>query len=327
MSRGLDTGVSRSPVQRIRNGSRGKLAEGARVGTVAGTVDTGTHLRYPSLLPLRPSRQGDREPMLVVANGAFKSGSTWLFRVVREILPFQEIPPAYRHPYMPRSISPARLRRFLQREDIRRCHFVTKNHIARRSLRDLLLAHDEVRVLDIQRDLRDVLVSHYHHMRRPGRVKGDFSSYYWSVGRYKAQQLLRYHGLWAVDSPRVHVASFNGLKTRFRDEVKAMGSFLGVALGDERIGEIREATSLGRLREEWGEAGKGEEERFFRKGGTGDWRDYLDQEMLRDLSTIQEEGLRGMDRLRYGLLLEVRPRLKQLITERTRRFETLLARV
>jgi hypothetical protein len=131
--------------------------------------------------------------MLVLCNGAYKSGSTWLFNIVAQLTAFEFPPPSYRNrKWRNPSIDPARLVDFLRSVDFRTRNFVSKQHIGEQRPRDLVLATEDVLVLDIDRDLRDVIVSAYYHHRRDGRFVGSIADFYRTEGRLIAHQVSRY---------------------------------------------------------------------------------------------------------------------------------------
>ena len=112
--------------------------------------------------------------MLVLANGAFKSGSTWLYEIVRHMRPFDPIPQPFQHPDYAHLIDPRKITQFLQQCDYHSHHYLSKSHIYDRELATVILSCPAARVLSIGRDTRDVLVSHYFHVRRKPKISGDF---------------------------------------------------------------------------------------------------------------------------------------------------------
>ena len=252
--------------------------------------------------------------MLVLANGAPKSGSTWLYEIVKRLLSAAPMPDRYLMPapedpppgYEP-LVAPQKLPELIKSGATHSHNYVSKTHLFAKRYVRLLLADSSVRILDIHRDVRDALVSHYHDMIRTGHwseAKG-FERYYWSIGRYKSYQVRQFHRAWAVNSPQVYVSSFERLKSDFPGEVKRIAEFLGLKLNDDQVEQIREQTSLGQLRKAWAEEGDARP-RFFRKGTVGEWKSVFKDEMLRDLDAIQQKGLRGVSLLRYHLLFTLR---------------------
>ena len=264
--------------------------------------------------------------MLVLANGAFKSGSSWLQAILKHIMEFEEIPadfqsPTHKMPWLDRN----RIDGFLRSDYHKSGRYLTKSHLYGQHFRKLLLSHDDVLIFDITRDLKDTIVSHYYHFKRDKNVDWSFEKYYWRVGRFKAQQVREYHLTWDEPHPAIYVSSYERLKTSFNDEVKQIGAFLGVDLSEERIAEIKDATSIDKMRKVRGQDKKSEEQRFFRKGAIGDWQNHFDDAMQQDVHMIEQQGLKGKDMLTYRLLFDVRPAVVNLLQARVRpRIKALL---
>jgi Sulfotransferase domain len=257
--------------------------------------------------------------MLVLANGAFKSGSTWLREIVRHMRAFDPIPQPFQHPDYAHWIDPRKIAQFLQQCDCYSHHYLSKCHIYDRGLASVILSYPAARVLNISRDTRDALVSHYFHLRRMDKLSGEFSSfsdYYWKLGRLKACQIWDYHRAWETAAPNLYTTSFERLKTSLDDEVRKIGEFIGVTLSPEDLERLREETSLRRLQELTGEATKPEAQRFFRKGVIGEWQEYFDQRMLDDLENLRTHGLGIGDTLKYKLVFDYRLRLKSYLLGR-----------
>ncbi|MBK9125027.1 MAG: sulfotransferase domain-containing protein [Chloroflexi bacterium] len=220
--------------------------------------------------------------MLIVANGAVKNGSTWLFYILRELTDFPTPPAEYlESSWLNPSLRADKLADFLtvlKPDD----NYLATNHARERAQRDLLLAHPSVRVFDITLDIRDVVVSAYYHRRRTEGYTSNFATYYWSLGRALALNVVRYHALWAAPRSRqVFVASYERLQYDFENHVREIAWFVGAKATPERIAEIRAATHIDSLRERYGEAEA--EDKLFRAGEIDDWQDHFDTAMLADL--------------------------------------------
>jgi hypothetical protein len=229
--------------------------------------------------------------MLVISNGAFKSGSTWLFMVLRCMTSFPPPPKEYWDPRwddeVVYSINPRKLVSFLRDVDYSSRSYLSKNHLGRRRHRHVLLSCENVFVLDIERDIRDVVVSAYYHVRKLKGYDANFETFYWERGRQVARRVMQHHSLWRVDSPKVYISSYEKLKLDFNSEVSRLGEFLGFDLSERQIEAIREQTTLERLKEGSGEwnARTGR----FRKGIIGDWQGHFKPDMLEDIEKIEKE--------------------------------------
>ena len=251
--------------------------------------------------------------MFILANGAFKSGSTWLRNVLRLMTDFEDIPERYRDPRFADWVDIYKMEKFLDDVDHASANYISKSHIHNPRLRDAILFHEHVRVFDISRDVRDVLVSYYYHLLRMRKVREGFERFYWLLGRYKAYQIQQYHAVWGIGAPNIYVTSFEKLKNDFDRETAAIADYLGLPLSEDRIRCIKEATSLARQQKERGEEDKPEHERFFRKGIIGDWKNHFTPELLADLERIQAEGFGPLDRIRYSVMFTSRQRFKELV--------------
>ena len=228
--------------------------------------------------------------MLVVSNGAFKSGSTWLFNILRDMTNFPPPPEAYLNPdWINPSIHPDKLADFLDQIDLSTENYLAKNHFKTEAQRELLLSHQNVVVLDIQRDLRDVVVSSYYHFCRVEGYNANFGTFYWQKGRHIAHEVRKYHRLWNIVSPRIYVSSYERLTSDFDSEVELIGRFLGINLSERDIWTIKNETSLNKLRQRYGE--QNEKQQFFRKGAVGDWHNHFSRLMLTDIAKIERQGL------------------------------------
>ena len=242
--------------------------------------------------------------MFVLANGAYKSGSTWLLSILSELKDFDEIPEPYRKQVHKQVwVDPVKLRAFLESGCYLERDFVSKGHYSGKKVRDMLLSKEGVIVLDITRDLPDTIVSHYYHFARMYSVDWSFDRYYWRVGRYKAFEIRRYHQTWNVPSPKVYVSSFERLKSDFGGEVRRIARAIGQELGDDDVERIREATTLSSMRKRRRSSGATQ---FFRKGEVGDWEAHFDERSLADIRSIEEHGLSLVDRGVYAVLFDLR---------------------
>ena len=249
--------------------------------------------------------------MFVLANGAFKSGSTWLHTILKETGSFERLPEEFcMDPKISRHwLKPERIGDFLDSGVYHDTNYLAKGHHFETGVRELFLSHDDVYVLNIKRDLKDSLVAHFYHLIRQGKLSEDlarperrrsgFSEYYWRLGRFKAQQIMDYHRVWDMPSPRVYVSSFEQLKTDFEGEVTRVGLFLGFDFSPEEVATLKEKTRLETLQKRSGQDQLPEHKRFFRKGSMGEWKDFFDDQTLADIEKVETRGLSKVDRLRY----------------------------
>lgn len=243
--------------------------------------------------------------MLVICNGAIKSGSTWLYNILLNLMEFKRPPEHYLTANSQKRtknpcIQPKLLQSFLQQEDINHDDFLSKNHIGRAGQRDLLMANGAVYVFDIERDSRDMVVSAYYDDCNRNGYKGGFGEYYWDRGRYLADEVIRYHATWRNAGERFCMVSYEGLHEDFVVQVQRIARTLGTSLDSAAISELQEKTSIGSLRKRYRDEALYKDDKFFRRGIVGDWRNHFDRAMTKDIAAIEEEGIGPLDRRLLG---------------------------
>ena len=254
--------------------------------------------------------------MLVVCNGAVKSGSTWLYNIIQNISEFEWPESDFisksntKHP----TIKENRLADYLESAEFANRDVISKNHYGKKFHRNLLLSSPDTRVLDISRDTRDVIVSSYYDECRRNGFSGSFGDYYWERGRLLVDRISRYHEVWATPHSQILVSSYESLKTQFDVEVTRIATFLGVDLDENDLARIDQATNIESLRQSYKDDAQYNtaENPFFRKGEVGDWKNHFDQKMIVDYEKIERKGIGKCD-LRY-LNTRLRSKLKEVLS-------------
>lgn len=237
--------------------------------------------------------------MLVVCNGAAKSGSTWLYNIVQNLADFNWPEARYithsntKHP----TIKEIHLSAFLRESDIERRNIISKNHYGKVAHRKLLLSSSHTRIVDMSRDSRDVIVSAYYDRRRRDGYQGSFEDYYWQSGRLLVNKLKRYHDVWSRPHPHIMVTSYEALKLDFCREVIKIADFLDVRVDKEDLARIRKVTNIDSLRVSYRDDAQYNTEgnSFFRKGEVGDWKNHFDPRMINDYERIEHNGIGKFD--------------------------------
>jgi len=253
--------------------------------------------------------------MLVISNGAFKCGSTWLFNILTSLQDFAWPETAFltkgnaKHP----AIAEPKLAAYLAAGAFESRDVISKNHLDKSEHRALLLAHEAVRVVCMTRDSRDVIVSAYYHDWRKRRIDGSFGQYYWEEGRTILPMLMRYQSTWAAPHAQMTATSFEALKTDFQGEVARIAGLLGLSPDATTLERIRDETSLESLREKYQDAPshRTAEADFFRKGETGDWRNHFDDKILADHDRICRQGISPLDR--HHLLARAKQKIRRVL--------------
>lgn len=253
--------------------------------------------------------------MLVISNGAFKCGSTWLFNILTNLQNLAWPETAFltqgntKHP----AIAETKLADYLAGGTFESRDVISKNHLDTPEHRALLLSHKDVRVFCMTRDSRDVIVSAYYHDQRKLRIDGSFAQYYWQEGRTILPKLMRYQSTWAEPHRQMTGTTFEDLKTNFEGEVARIAGLLGLTPDAAAIERIRHETSLESLRGKYQDAPSHRtvEADFFRKGETGDWRNHFDEKILADHDRICRHGISPLDR--HHLLARAKQKIRRAL--------------
>jgi hypothetical protein len=209
--------------------------------------------------------------MIIICNGAFKSGSTWLLNIVRQLVSPQPIGDAWRNAkWNNPSISPDRLADFLKVHSGDAHTYVSKNHLATPAERNLLLGgrYPDVRVLNITRDIRDVVVSAYYHSVRVDAYDQPVEVYFRDKGLKVAARVCAYNELWSGPDANLFVASYERLHLDGAKEIASIARFLGLERTEEQIQTVHEKTRFDSWKERTGSP-------HMRKGIIGDWKNHL----------------------------------------------------
>lgn len=235
--------------------------------------------------------------MFIFANGAVKSGSTWLFHIVRELTGFGPPPVHYANPkwtsHPVYSIDPTKLASFLRDGEAATTNVLSKNHFNARQDRDLLLAHPNVCVVNIRRDIRDVLVSAFYHRQNGQSEQRNFSTYYWTNGRRLAHKVLDYQIIWHVHSSRYCCLTYETLLADFAGEAGRLAHFLGLATTAADLEHVRQATSPAALNAQYPFS----DFNRFRRGQIGDWQSHFDAAMVADMTQIVRRSRNPLHRM------------------------------
>jgi|SaaInl8_200m_RNA_FD_contig_31_285840_length_1831_multi_5_in_0_out_0_2 hypothetical protein len=221
--------------------------------------------------------------MLVICNGAPKGGSTWLVQIIIETNLFKRIPDKYQNTkWFNSSIDNSQFEIFFSEALYKSENYFIKQHWYNNEKFLNLTFRKDIRMLNIVRDIRDVLVSRYFHDLRLGRTAAEnVESYYWhDKGKKSVNHYIRYHKFWneLTNQGNVFRCSYESLKTDFLYTVSRMFEFIDINFSASQINDLEEKTSIKNKK-----FGPG---KFFRKGIVGDWKNHLSMAIIEDLDRL-----------------------------------------
>lgn len=243
--------------------------------------------------------------MLLIANGAYKSGSTWLYNILQQLTEFAAPPPEFnRNGWVEPSIHPDRLQEFLDNYNSEESDYLIKAHYGSPEIVKIIESYKSIKVCNIHRNLRDVVVSAYHYESNKGMYNLPFNLYYWKKGRYTANTIHRYHYRWNESKASIYTISFEGLKNDFALEIMKISDFLGIHTDKTQIQNIKNVTSINSLKKKYAALDNTYTEiQFFRKGRTGDWKNHFDLLSLADMKRLEKKHLYEFTRFQKMLAM------------------------
>lgn len=210
--------------------------------------------------------------------------------IVQAMNLFERIPTEYQdEKWTNSSIAADRLNQF-----IGQCNYQEENYFCKQHWTNSgeikatdLLKNPNIKMVNIIRDIRDVLVSRYFHDVRLNLTEAeDPNSYYESVGKKNMIKYMEYHNSWHAPGIKQQpfLCSYERLHRNFRGQMTELVAYLGLEekISAEEIDRIQEATSIDKRKDK----GKG---KFFRKGIVGDWQNHLSEEVVADLEKTAVE--------------------------------------
>lgn len=257
--------------------------------------------------------------MLIICNGAFKSGSSWLHAILVELsivkkLDLQKVPSKYTNDVnSPTTIIESKLAEFLLIEDFESNNFLTKSHFFKK--KTLKRQYKEnVKFLFIERDMKDAIVSHYFHIQNKYRNKISFPMYYFFIGRYKAFEISLFNYRCKKFMGDENFFHYSDLINNFEKTLQKIATCLEVTdLSDEELDRIKEQTTLDKLREElkkgnvsYYPTNRDDNWKLFREGKVGSWRKHFNARQLKDVIRIEKGKFSILSKIIYTLIFTLR---------------------
>lgn len=260
--------------------------------------------------------------MLIVCNGIFKSGSTWLHAIVLEILKIKgvsvsEVNKKYTNNLnSPTPIVESKFKEFLRNEDYKNRIFVNKSHFYQ--INTLSRDYPEsVVFLFSERDLKDSIVSHYFHINKKYNYVSSFNLYYWTIGRLKAYEIVKFTKLYRNYFNDDNFILFSCLKNDFSSTVQKIANLIGVSsLSIEEISNLRENTSLNNMRDGilkgnshyYSTINKGRES-LIRTGKEGEYLKFFSYDTIQDINNIENLNTSYCFKILYYFTFTLRRKL------------------
>ena len=244
----------------------------------------------------------------IIGNGAPKTGSTWVAELLNIFPGLAPVPDKFRNPgwKWPSVLDDLAAQAADELGPAPEVYF-SKQHWAQETW---LLKSPSIRVINSIRDIRDTIVSRYHHDMRVKQVpQMTISEYLAEHGRVRVFSFCNYHARW-LDAPNMsadnyHVAAYEHLTADLPGAASDLADFRGIPSTPKCI----EATANRTRFAEHKVKGPGE---FFRKGQVGSFLDDLSPAEADQIVTWAKElGLLSIKRRLADLRPTIAPFLAQ----------------
>jgi hypothetical protein len=217
------------------------------------------------------------ELMWVIANGAPKNGSTWITQILTATNRFRPVPDDLRRPgWKNSSVANHDVEEAVRRLASADAPYLTKQHWHAQESGDSpaisgILRHPGVRMLNITRDVRDMIVSRFHHATRLEKFRGTLSTFVFQNSADIIRGQAAYQKYW-IEHPDMNtrnywITTYEHLTAHHRAEADSLFEFVGVPITDEQRATSFERTQFA--------ARHAVSSQFFRKGKVFGFQDEL----------------------------------------------------
>jgi hypothetical protein len=213
-----------------------------------------------------------------------KSGSTWIVQIVRASGLFAPLDDQFRNKtWVNPSLADEEFTRFFEQQPYLESNVYCKQHWSRQEKYRAVLSYGGVKMLNIIRDAKDVLVSAYFHDKRLGNTESEsITDYYWNDrGKMKLLSYMKYQLFWHgdINLAQPHLSCYESLLVNRKDGIRNIFDYLEVDLTSNELLRICKETDFSSNL-------KTGENTFFRKGQAGDWKNHLNNEIVEDVNNL-----------------------------------------
>jgi len=215
--------------------------------------------------------------MLIVCNGSVKSGSTWLYGLVGSISSLNRIPKEFQNPHwFNSSIDPNKTKEAIEYMLNSNKNYYIKQHWSKCFFQ---LEYENIYVLNIIRDIRDMLVSRYFHEKRQDYKNQDisFNWFFNNKAFHHVNEYVKYHKTWQAartEFPNLKyiITSYEKLHESRYEEIERIFKFCSLPCDSTTINHAILSTSLSELSKNSTRVNH-----HLRKGVVGDYSSYFDE--------------------------------------------------
>ena len=261
--------------------------------------------------------------MLIICNGNFKSGSTWLHFIVSEILKLKGInifdtkEKYTNNVNSPTSIVESKLNEFLINEDYKTNYYLTKSHYLSKKTFNMK-ADKNIKFFFIDREINDVIVSHFHHFKIRSKLKLSFQTYFFFIGKLKAYEVLNLRKIYSRFSNEKNSFLYSDLINNFEDSVNKISKYLDLGDFDKsQLTFLKKRTSIENMREKinngeltyYSQTDSKKRKELIRFGKSGNWKNYFTKENEKTVDNICNNKASIILKISYYIFFTLRRKI------------------
>lgn len=198
--------------------------------------------------------------MLIVCNGIYKSGSTWVYMISKELIETSPLRDGWAEHYNEKNIKLTSS--FLSESNTVDDNYAVKSHCYNRQFLELLMKDYSSIVLYSDRDDFELIQSHYHHFSYE-KLKLPFFIYLMTFGFFKMVENQVFKAVVELDSLYSLKVNFRELKENPVKVVMDISDALGVVTTEELARLIVEKTNMKNRRNDKTKTGMSDRDWFF----------------------------------------------------------------
>jgi len=220
--------------------------------------------------------------MLILNNGAPKSGTTWIQSILRSVPEVSFPDPKWQNGNKNPSIARDRISEYFQSDEWRKNNVLVKMH--EKYDDDLsFIADPEIRVVITYRNLPDSVVSWYHHQLRLGKTTADQKNdWLESEGRRYCVRIISQRLSW-IDKPNTLLMRYEDMIADPATKIFDLLAFCGLPVSHKIASEMAQKTRKGPF-----SADKLRDGKHVRTGGVSVASTELPAEFLKSLLDLED---------------------------------------
>ena len=209
------------------------------------------------------------------------------------------------------------LNKFLKNEDYKTNYYLTKSHYLSKKTFNMK-ADNNIKFFFIDREIKDVIVSHFHHFKIRSKLKLSFQTYFFFIGKLKAYEVLNLRKLYSRFSNQKNSFLYSDLINNFEDSVNKISKYLDLGDFDKsQLTVLKKRTSIENMREKinngeltyYSQTDSKKRKELLRFGKSGNWKNYFTKENEKTVDNICNNKASIILKISYYIFFTLRRKI------------------